>query len=288
MKPAPFTYGRPTSVQAALSMLRSGGEDTKLLAGGQSLVPMLNLRMASVGSLVDLNGLNELDYIEKSSMALKCGAMTRHRGVEQSVDVAECEPLLVRAAAEVGHLAIKNRGTVGGSIVHADPAAEWPLIATTLNADLVLRSEGKNRTVGAREFFIGPLMTIIEADEILCEIRFPIVHEPRLWGFQELCRRPGDFAIVAVACVITLDGRGKCQSAMLGVGGAHSTPLHATDAEQVLKGSGCDERAVRAAADAAAAMVDPSGDVHGSADYRRRMVAVLTRRAIQEALAKRG
>jgi len=244
--------------------------------------------MASVESLVDLNGLKELDYITKSAEVLKIGAMTRHRGVEQSVDVAECEPLLVRAAAEVGHLAIKNRGTVGGSLAHADPAAEWPLIATTLNADLILRSVDKNRTVSARKFFLGPLMTVIEPDEILCEICFPIVHKPRLWGFQELCRRPGDFAIVAVACVLTLDGRGKCQSAMLGVGGAHSTPLNVVDAEQVLIGSDCDEKAVRAAADAAAAMVDPSSDVHGTADYRRRMVAVLTRRAIQEALAKKG
>ena len=286
MKPAPFTYARPGSVDEALALLQAGGDEAKVLAGGQSFVPLLNLRMASVESVVDLNRLNDLAYIRRDNDTLCIGAMTRHRQVEVSEEVAAAQPLLSRAAAEVGHLAIRNRGTIGGSLVHADPAAEWPLVAAALDAQLVLRSHDNSRTVSARKFFLAPLMTVIEPNEILCEVRVPVAPAGAVWGFQELCRRPGDFAIVAIACQLALDSNKTCTAASLAVGGAHSTPLHVADVEATIKGTTGDDAVIMEAADKASAAVDPSGDVHGSADYRRRMVKVLTKRALQEAWAK--
>ncbi len=286
MKPAPFTYARPDSVAEALALLQAGGDEAKVLAGGQSFVPLLNLRMASVDAVVDLNRLAELAYIKRDNDTLCIGAMMRHRQIEVSDDVKAAQPLLARAAAEVGHLAIRNRGTIGGSLVHADPAAEWPLVAVMLDAQLVVRSHENTRTVAAREFFLGPLTTAIEPNEILCEVRFPLAPVGAVWGFQELCRRPGDFAIVAVTCQLSLDHSGTCSAAALAVGGAHATPLHIPDVETVISGSKGEDAVIAAAAEKAAAAVDPSGDVHGSADYRRRMVKVLTARALKEAWAK--
>lgn len=288
MKPAPFTYVRPDSVEDALALLHAGGDDAKVLAGGQSFVPLLNLRMASVDAVVDLNRLADLAYIRRDADTLCIGAMTRHRQVEVSEEIKTAQPLLTRAAAEVGHLAIRNRGTIGGSLVHADPAAEWPLVAVTLDAQLVLRSHENTRTIAARDFFLGPLMTAIEPNEILCEVRFPPAPVGAVWGFQELCRRPGDFAITAVACQLCLDQSGTCSAASLAVGGAHATPLHIPDVEAVVSGSKGEDAVIAEAAEKAAAVVDPSGDVHGSADYRRRMVKVLTARALKEAWAKAG
>lgn len=288
MKPAPFTYARPGSLDEALALLRAGGEDAKLLAGGQSFVPLLNLRMASVDAVVDLNRLDELAYIRREDDTLCIGAMTRHRQIEVSAEVEAAQPLLTRAAAEVGHLAIRNRGTIGGSLVHADPAAEWPLVAATLDAQLVLRAQAATRTLPAREFFLAPLTTAIEPHEILCEVRFPVAPAGAVWGMQELCRRPGDFAIVAVACQLTLADDGRCAAAALAVGGAHGTPLHIPEVDAILGGSAADEEAIARAAEKVAESVDPSGDVHGSADYRRRMVKVLSARALREAWGKAG
>src|SRR5262249_32000922 len=193
---------------------------------------------------------------------------------------------LRRAAVEVGHLAIRNRGTIGGSLAHADPAAEWPLVAVTLDAQLVLRAQGKTRTVAARDFFLAPLTTALEPDEMLCEVRFPIASGRAVWGFQELCRRPGDFALAAVACQLTLEQNGVCTSAALAVGGAHSTPLCIAGVEKVVQGSRGEEEAIKEAAEVAAAAVEPPSDVHGSAEFRRRMVKVLTARALREAWQK--
>jgi CO/xanthine dehydrogenase FAD-binding subunit len=195
MKPPKFTYTCPWSVEEVLTLLAQGSEDTKLLAGGQSLVPLLNLRMAQVTALIDVNRLTELSFIKRENGTLRVGALTRHRQLEISDEVRTAQPLISRAAAEVGHLAIRNRGTIGGSLVHADPAAEWPLVAVTLNAQFVLRSQDKTRTVAARDFFLAPLTTAIQADEMLCEVHFPIAAGRTVWGFQELCRRPGDFAL---------------------------------------------------------------------------------------------
>ncbi|MEW6300975.1 MAG: xanthine dehydrogenase family protein subunit M [Thermodesulfobacteriota bacterium] len=286
MKPPKFVYARPDSVEEALALLAGGGEGTKVLAGGQSLVPLLNLRMAEVAALIDINGLSALSFIALEGGSLRVGALTRHRQLEVSETVRAAQPLLSRAAAEVGHLAIRNRGTVGGSLAHADPAAEWPLVAVTLDAQLVLRSQHTTRTVPARDFFLAPLTTAIEPRELLCEVRFPPGPGQSAWGFQELCRRPGDFALAAVACHLSLDHNKVCTAAAVAVGGAHTVPLWVAEAGEVLRGSRGEEEAVREAAEKAAAAVDPPSDVHASAEYRRRMVKVLTARALREAWAR--
>jgi CO/xanthine dehydrogenase FAD-binding subunit len=286
MKPPKFTYACPRTVDDALALLARHGEEAKVLAGGQSLVPLLNLRMASVSALIDVNRLTELAFIRRENGALRVGALTRHRQLEVSEEVRTTLPLLSRAAAEVGHLAIRNRGTIGGSLVHADPAAEWPLVAAVLNAQLFLRSRGGARTVAARDFFLAPLTTAIEPNELLCEIRFPLAPNPAAWGFQEFCRRPGDFAIAAVACQLTLDGNRTCTTASLAVGGAHSIPLFVAEAEKVLKGSRGEDAVLQQTAEIVAAAVEPPSDVHGSSEYRRRLAKVLTVRALKEAWNK--
>jgi CO/xanthine dehydrogenase FAD-binding subunit len=286
VKPPRFEYARPQTVEQSLSLLADGDEETRILAGGQSLVPMLNLRVAQLSRLIDINALSELSFITQENGALRVGALARHRDLELSETVRTAQPLLSRAAAEIGHLAIRNRGTIGGSLVHADPAAEWPLIAVTLDAQLVLRSKENTRLVAARDFFIGPLTTVIKPDELLCEIRFPAAAGRTLWGFQEFCRRPGDFAIAAIACRLSLDDRGCCAAASLAVGGAHSTPLFISDIEGVLRGCRGEDAALKEAAEIAGAAVDPSSDIHASADYRRRLVKVLALRALRQAWAE--
>jgi carbon-monoxide dehydrogenase medium subunit len=286
VKPPKFLYARAESVEEALALLAQEGEGAKVLAGGQSLVPLLNLRMAQVSALIDINRLSILSFIKKENGTLRVGALTRHRLMETSDEVRATCPLLSRAAAEVGHLAIRNRGTIGGSLAHADPAAEWPLVAVTLDAQFVLRSEHATRTVAARDFFLAPLTTALEPHELLCEIHFPAGAGRTSWGFQELCRRPGDFALTAVACQLTLEQNGACTSASLAVGGAHSTPLYIPAVGTIVQGSRGEEEAIREAAECAAQAVDPPSDVHGSAEFRRRMVKVLAVRALKEAWGK--
>ena len=285
MKPPSFLYACPRSLEETLALLAEHGEDAKVLAGGQSLVPLLNLRLAGPKVLVDVNRIPELSYVRRDGGTLRVGAMTRHRELEVSAEAAVAEPLLPRAAREIGHLAIRNRGTIGGSLAHADPAAEWPLIAVAVDARLMLRSSTGSRTVGARQFFAGPLTTVLEPTEILTDVAFPAATAQGGCGFCELSRRPGDFAIVAVACRVTRDGSGVCVGATLAVGGAHGTPIHIAEVDDILKGSRGEADALRAAAEAVRRAVDPGSDLHGSADYRRRMAGVLAHRALGEALA---
>lgn len=264
--------------------MASYGADAKLMAGGQSLMPMLNLRLAEPAVLIDINRLSTLAGIRRENGHLRIGALTRHREVELSPEVAALEPMLTRAAREIGHLAIRNRGTIGGSTAHADPSAEWPLLAVALDAQLDLRSRAGTRRVAAREFFIGPFTTIAERDEILTVIDFPIAPRESGFGFQEMCRRPGDFAIVVVACRVNLSA-GKCVGASLAVGGADAVPRLIPEIAKPLAGSGGESDAVREAAKLARATVDPSSDLHASAEFRRRIVEVLSRRALEEAFA---
>ena len=286
MKPPRLTYACPRTVDDALVLLAQHGDEAKVLAGGQSLVPLLNLRMANVGALVDVNRLTELSFLKRENGTLRVGALTRHRQLEMSTETHAALPLISRAAAEVGHLAIRNRGTIGGSLVHADPAAEWPLVAVVLDAQLVLRSQSRTRTVAARDFFLAPLTTAIEPNELLCEIHFPVVPNPTAWGFQEFCRRSGDFAIAAVACQLTFDGNRTCTGVSLAVGGAHATPLLIAEVEKVLKGSHGEESVLQHAVGVVGAAVEPPSDVHGSSEYRRRLVKVLTMRALKEAWSR--
>src|SRR5215469_11567787 len=200
MKPPAFEYARPETLDEAIALIAEHGDAAKLLAGGQSLMPMLNLRLAEPRLLIDVNRIPELAGVGRDNGSIRIGAMTRHRELEASCEAADAEPLIARAAREIGHLAIRSRGTIGGSIAHADPAAEWPLLAVALNAQIELRSSSGPRTVAARDFFVGPFTTSARPDEILTAVIFPAAPAGSGFGFQELCRRPGDFAIVAAAC----------------------------------------------------------------------------------------
>ena len=285
MKPPAFRYARPATLAEALELLAAAGDDAKVLAGGQSLVPLLNLRLAEPKILVDINRIPGLADVRREDGWIRVGALVRHRALETSASARAAEPMLGRAAREIGHLAIRTRGTIGGSLTHADPAAEWPLVAVALGATIKLRSATNERVVEARRFFTGPLTTVAAPDEIATEVAFPAAATGG-FGFRELSRRPGDFAVVAVACRVALDGGARCSHAALAVAGAHDVPLHVAAVDRVLAGTSGEEAAIREAADAAAKAVDPSGDVHGSADYRRRMVAVLARRALRDAFGR--
>lgn len=256
--------------------------DAKILAGGQSLMPMLNLRVAAPAALVDINRIAELSFIAIESGEIRIGAMTRHRTLETAPEIHAALPILARGAAEIGHVAIRNRGTIGGSLVHADPAAEWPLLAMLLEAKLVARSARGERTIAAREFFLGPMTSAIEPGEILTEIRFPIAPSATRFGFAEVCRRRGDFAIVAVACAIGFDSRNRCICAEISIGGAAPTPVIVHAAGAALTSTEDTHRAIDAAAEMAAAEADPSADIHASAEFRRRLVRVLTERALRQ------
>jgi aerobic carbon-monoxide dehydrogenase medium subunit len=284
LKPPRFSYARPETLDEALSLLHDRAGDAKIIAGGQSLMPMLNLRLAAPGGLIDINRVAELSGIQITPDAITIGAMTRHRTIETLPEMRAMLPLMPLAAAEIGHLAIRNRGTIGGSLVHADPAAEWPIVAVALDAQLLLRSARCERVTRAREFFTGPLTSAIEPDEMLTEIRIARGSVRTRFGFAELCRRRGDFALVAVACRIELDGRGACSAADVVVGGAHPVPMLVPGIADLIRGARAGRPAIEDAADRAANSVDPSSDIHASAEYRRRLVRVLVTRALAQCL----
>jgi carbon-monoxide dehydrogenase medium subunit len=283
MKPPNFLYAAPHSLDEALALAARYGGDAMILAGGQSLVAAMNFRFVAPGVLIDLNRVSELSYIRREGDWLRVGAMTRHRALEFSLDGIAAEPLLARVSREVGPLAIRNRGTIGGSIAHAHPAAEWPLLAVALDARLTLRSAAQSRSIAAREFFAGPFRNAAAPDEILTEITFPAAGPNGGFGFCELSRRPSDLAIVAAACRISLNESGECSAATLAVGGADEVPRHIGAVTQILIGTRGEPSVLREAAEVAAKAVAPRSDVHASADYRRRMVAVITRRALEQA-----
>ena len=283
MKPPNFLYAAPRSLDEALTLAATYGSDAMILAGGQSLVAAMNFRFVAPGVLIDLNHVRELSFIRREDNSLHIGAMTCHRAIELSQEALEAEPLLARAACEIGPIAIRNRGTIGGSIAHAHPAAEWPLLAVALDAHLRLRSASASRSIGAREFFVGPFRNAAAPDELLTQISFPAAQSSSRYGFRELSRRPSDLPIVAVACRITLNESGECCAAALAVGGADEVPRHIADVDRVLTGTRGEPGVLREAADVAAKAVAPRSDVHASADYRRRMVAVMARRALGDA-----
>jgi carbon-monoxide dehydrogenase medium subunit len=288
VKPAPFEYRRPTSVREAVDLLHEHGDDAKVLAGGQSLVPLMNFRLSRPAVLIDLNGITELAYLREQDGRLALGAMTRQRTVETSPAVREHVPLLHAAMPWVGHLPIRTRGTIGGSLVHADPAAEIPVVAVALDAELTVVSRRGDRRAAAGDFFQTYLTTDIAPTELLTEIRLPRMPARTSVAFLELARRHGDFAIVAVAVALTLDGAGVIVEARIALGGVGPVPIRARAAEAVLARNRPSKPLVAEAADAAAAATDPPDDIHASAEYRRAMTAVFTRRAIAQALASAG
>lgn len=287
MKSPHFEYLDPTTIQGAVAALGERGAEAKILAGGQSLVPLLNLRLVHFEVLVDLNRIAGLDYIREVDGALAIGALTRQRAMERSELVARRQPLLQAAARLIGHEAIRNRGTVVGSLVHADPAAELPAVAAALGAEVTTLGPRGERTISANDFFVTYLATAVEADEIVTEARFPVLPERTGWAIQEVARRSGDFALAGAVASVTLDGDGSCSAARIALFGVAPTPVRAHQAEQMLLGQPpADDLLARAGNTAASEIPDPISDVHASAEYRREVAGVLTRRALSEAVAR--
>ncbi|MEZ5098266.1 MAG: FAD binding domain-containing protein [Thermoleophilia bacterium] len=284
MKPARFDYDAPTSLDEALGLLADHGEEAKVLAGGQSLVPLLNFRLARPDRLIDLNGVDELAYV-RADGSLRIGAMTRQAALERA-DAAAAWPLLGQALHWVGHFQIRNRGTVGGSVAHADPAAELPVACTALDATMHVHSRQGARSVAARDFFVTHLTTTIEPDELLVELELPPLPPGTGTAFEEYARRHGDFALGGAAAVVTLDGSGTCTAARIALLGAAPTPLRASEAEAALVGVRVDEAAAQEVERRVSAAISPTGDIHGSADYRRGLVGALARRAVLAAAAR--
>jgi carbon-monoxide dehydrogenase medium subunit len=283
MKPPAFRYFAPDSLEEALALRAEHAEDSAVLAGGQSLMPLLNLRMAFPGTVIDLGRIGELAGIREWDGGVAIGAMTRQREAERSTLVRERVPLAARALPNVGHAAIRNRGTVGGSIAHADPAAELPAVALALDAEMVARTSGGERTIAAGDFFAGFLTTTLAPDELLVEVRLPGLPAGHGTAFVELARRHGDFALVGVAAALALDGAGAIADARLVFIGVGGSPVRARDAEAVLRGSAPGEALFAEAAERAKEELDPPGDTHASAAYRRRVAGVLAQRALAEA-----
>jgi carbon-monoxide dehydrogenase medium subunit len=282
MKPPPFTYHDPTSTEEALDLLQRYGGDAKVLAGGQSLMPLLNFRLSSPAALVDINRIAALSYIRHEAGRLCIGALTRQRTIEFSAPVREHLPLLYEATTLVGHLPIRTRGTIGGSLAHADPAAEYPAVATAAEAELVVQGPHGRRILRPEEFFIGYLTTALASDEVLVEVRFPTPPPTSGWAFAEFARRHGDFALVGIAAV--LDTKGElCQYARLATAGVGPAPLRLRATEQILEQEGLTEQSIEAAAVQAAESVDPQSDIHASTEFRRHLTRVLTRRALRQA-----
>jgi carbon-monoxide dehydrogenase medium subunit len=285
VKPAKFDYHAPASVDEALSLLTRYDGEAKILAGGQSLVPLLNFRLSRPAALVDLNRIPALAYIRAQDGEVRMGAMTRQRTIEFSPEIAERIPLLTEATHWVGHLPIRSRGTIGGSLAHADPSAEYPAVLTALGGSVVVRGPKGERTIAAGDLFQSYLTTSLAADEILVEVRMPEPPAGAGYAFEELARRHGDFALVGIAAVIARQGE-RCTMARLATSGAGPVPLRLRAAEEILERDGLGEAAIKAAARRASELVDPDADIHASADYRRHLAGVLTERAVKRALTK--
>jgi carbon-monoxide dehydrogenase medium subunit len=285
MKMPPFEYACPATVAEAVQLLASN-DDAKALAGGQSLVPMLAFRLAHPSLLVDLRKLIELRQIKILDAGVSLGAMVRWRDIEDDTRLATAQPLLKAAIAHVAHYQIRNRGTVGGSIAHADPAAEMPGIAVTCDAEIAVVGKAGARVIKAGEFFQGPLMTALAADEIIVEIRLPAWPATRRWGFQEFARRRGDFALAAAAVFYDQDANGRARNAHIGVIGVADRPLRLPAAEAVLNGQSVDEATIAKAEAAASAAVNPDDDIHASGAYRKALVGTMVERALKAAASR--
>lgn len=287
MKPAPFEYHRVERTEDALERLAELGDEAKVLAGGQSLVPMMNFRLVRPPALVDVSRIPDLRYVVRDGDGLRIGALTTHREVEQLEDpsVVAGYELLPRAARWVGHYPIRTRGTFGGSIAHADPSAEWCILAVLLDATVVVAGPHGEREIAAADFFLGFFTTALEPGELLVELRF--ARPRRHAALQEFARRHGDFAIVAAAVAVEVDGD-RLGDARIVIGGVDEVPLRVAEAERVLEGAEPGADAFAEAGRAAAAAVDPSSDIHGSAGYRKELTCVLVRRALAEAVGGDG
>jgi CO/xanthine dehydrogenase FAD-binding subunit len=284
MKLPPFEYACPTTISEAVALLAAHGGEAKPLAGGQSLVPMLAFRVAAPSLLVDLRKLAELRQITIGDDGVTLGAMVRWRDILGDARLRTAHPLLVAAVEHVAHYQIRNRGTAGGSLAHADPAAELPGIVVTCEAKIAVVGKSGARVIEAANFFQGPLMTALKPDEIITEIRLPAWPAKRRFGFQEFARRRGDFALAAAMLFYDEDG-GKARNTHVGAIGVADRPLRLTAVEQVLNGNKIDEAVIAKAEAAAAAAVDPADDIHAGGAYRKALLGVMVERALRGAAA---
>jgi len=284
VKPAKFEYHTPASVDEALAIMGRYDGEARVLAGGQSLVPLMNFRLATPRAIVDLNRIAELAYVGEDGEIVRIGSMTRQRRLEFEPLVAAKLPLLREALRWVGHLPTRSRGTIGGSIAHADPSAEIPMVLQALEGEIVARGSQGERRIAAQNLFHAALTTSLAPLEIITEVRLPAMPAQAGYAVEEFARRKGDFAIAAVAVTLVRDGE-RCTKARLATAGVGPIPIRLRDAEAVLEQKGLSEDAITEAADRAAAEVDPVSDLNGSAEYRRHLTGVLTSRAVAKAIA---
>ncbi|MBM3536408.1 MAG: xanthine dehydrogenase family protein subunit M [Alphaproteobacteria bacterium] len=288
MKPAPFRYVPAASLEEALALKAEHGDEAKFLAGGQSLIPAMNFRMAQPAILIDINPLTALSYVRQDGNAIRVGALTRYRTLQRDAAIAGKLPLMAEALPEVAHPAIRNRGTLGGNLSHADPASELPAVVSALGGTLHTRSKKGTRRIAAQDFFTAALTTALTADELLTEIELPVLPPRSGTSFLEVARRRGDYAMMGVACAVTLNASGACAEARLAYCNAGETAMLAPKAAAALKGQRIDDKTARAAAERAKAEINPFGNVHASADYQRHLAGVLTRRALLVAAERAG
>jgi CO/xanthine dehydrogenase FAD-binding subunit len=289
MKPPRFHYRAPYMLDEALALLDQNREDTKVLAGGQSFVPLLNMRLASPTYIVDINHIAELNYIEQEDGYLAIGATVRQRQVERSVLVQEKHPLLIEVIKHIGHMQIRNRGTVVGSVAHADPAAELPALLICLNGEVLMQSVHGERVMKAEEFFTGYLSTALEPGEMLTEVRFPLIAPEAGWAFLEFARRSGDYALVGAAAVLTPAADGHCMSAQIAYLGIAGAPIRGFDVEAAIVGTTLDDISLDVAAEAAKIIVsDDMSDVHATVGFRRVLTGELTKRLLRTAWERRA
>jgi carbon-monoxide dehydrogenase medium subunit len=282
MKLPPFAYEAPTAVAEAVDLLVEHGDEASVLAGGQSLIPLLALRLARPAVLIDINGIRELSGVSAVNGSVAIGAVTREYVAEESSTVADAVPLLAAALPLIGHEAIRSRGTIGGSLAHADPAAELPAVARALDAEFVVRGPAGERVIPAAEWFEGYLTTSRQPDELLTEVRFPVAKPGTGSSFEEVTRRHGDFAMVGLATSLVLSG-GVISEARLAFAGVSDVPVRATAAEDLLAGQRPSEELFDEAARRATADLDPPADLHGSSDYRKTVAAAVVRRGLRAA-----
>jgi carbon-monoxide dehydrogenase medium subunit len=284
MKPAPFEYYAPDSIEPALDLMSQHAGEAKILAGGQSLVPAMNFRVVQPSVLIDLNRVTELSFVREDHSVLRIGAMTRERQLEFNPLISRWAPLLKEAAPHIAHPQIRNRGTIGGSIVNADPAAELPVLMIALNARLKARNTSSERWVNAQDFFMGMFTTALEPDEILVEIELP-ASPPRTGGaFMEVAPRAGDYALMGVAALVTLNENGKCAHAKLVYLNAGEGPVEANEAEKLLIGESLNDSLIESAATLASGQeINPFGNIHASPEFQRHLANVLTKKALKQA-----
>jgi len=289
MKPAPFEYYAPDSIEQAVDLFSQHNSDAKILAGGQSLVPAMNFRVVQPSVLIDLNRVGELSYIREVGDVIRVGAMARERHLEFDSSIEKRTPLLHEAVPFIAHPQIRNRGTIGGSIIHSDPAAELPVLMTALNARLKARNTSGERWIDAQDFFVGMFTTALEADEILVEIELPFMPERTGWSFMEVAPRAGDYAMMGVAALVTLDESGKCTGAKLVYLNAGEGPIEAKEVEKLLEGETLnDALIVEAAVTASEREINPFGNMHASADFQRHLAKVLTQKTLRLANQRAG